>query len=530
MLPSPDSLPLRAQLGQLIVPLLPSHAYASDAGALEAQLAALRQGEWGGYITIFPEPDLTTALSRLQAEATLPLLVACDLERGAGQHLAGLSRFPHLMALGAADSPDLAYEQGRLTALEARSAGVHWVLAPVADVNSNPANPIINVRSFGGDPERVATLVEAFVKGCQEHGALATVKHFPGHGDTDVDSHAALPVIHASREQLERVDLPPFRRAIASGVASLMTGHIAVPALDPTLTPATLSEPIITGLLRRDLGFDGLVVTDAFNMAGVAEGFGEEDAAIQAIRAGCDVILMPPNPLRVLDALERAVEDGQLSRERVLEACRHVLAAKVSIGLTSREAASPVEIIRPHPDAKRVAEAIAAQAVTMVVGDETVLPLNPAETTCLLLDDDADPTVYTAWDEALAGYGMSRRVLTPQSGPLDYGQAMADLKKAKTVLVPVFAHVRAWKGRIGLLPEMAGLLNRLVASGVQLVMVSFSNPYLLRQVPGVAAYFCAYSDHPACQRAALEVVMGDRPPQGILPVDLGLLDHGLVDV
>ena len=426
------------------------------------------------------------------------------------------------MALGASENTELAYQQGRLTALEARLSGVHWVLAPVADVNSNSENPIINVRAFGGEAEAVAKLVEAFVRGCQDHGALAPVKHFPGHGDTDVDSHAALPVIHASREQLDRIDLPPFRQAIAAGVASVMTGHIAVPALDPTLTPATLSKPIVTGLLRQELGYDGLVVTDAFNMAGVAEAYGEAEAAVQAIRAGCDVILMPPNPLKVLDALEAAVLDGSLSRERVLDACRHVLAAKASIGLESRDQAVPAEVIRPHPDSLRVAEAIAAQAVTMVRGESTTLPLNPASTACLLLDDDADPAVYAPWDEALASYGMTRRVLTPKSGPSEYGMAMADLKGCQTVLVPVFAHVRAWKGRIGLLPEMASMLNRLVASGVQVVMVSFSNPYLIRQVPDVAAYFCAYSDHAACQRAALEVVMGDRPPQGLLPVDLGM--------
>lgn len=522
MLPDAASLSLREQLGQLIVPLLPSHAYEADAFALDTQLAQLRQGRWGGYITIFPKPSLTAALSRLQLESTIPLLIACDLERGAGQHLDGLSRFPHAMALGATDNPELAYQQGRLTALEARTAGVHWVLAPVADVNSNPENPIINVRSFGADPDAVAALVEAFVKGCQDHGALATAKHFPGHGDTDLDSHATLPVIHASREQLERVDLPAFRRAIAAGVASLMTAHIAVPALDPSRTPATLSPVIVNDLLRRDLGFDGLVVTDAFNMAGVADGYSEEDAAIQAIRAGCDVILMPPNPLKVLDALEAAVRGGSLSRERVLDACRHVLAAKASIGLDSREKALPAEVIRPHPESRQVAEAIAAQAITMVKGAEADLPLNPARTACLLLDDDHDPAVYAPWDDALASYGMTRRVLTPSSGPADFGKALADLKTAETVLVPVFAHVRAWKGRIGLLPEMAGLVNRLVALGVRVVMVSFSNPYLIRQVPRVAAYFCAYSDHPASQRAALEVVMGDRPPQGRLPVDLGV--------
>ncbi len=522
MLPAPDSLSLREQLGQLIAPLLPSHAFQAEPDALDVQITELRQGRWGGYITIFPKPDLTTALTRLQAETAIPLLVACDLERGAGQHLDGLSRFPHIMALGAAESTELAYQQGRLTALEARAAGVHWVLAPVADVNSNPANPIINVRAFGGDPDHVSDLVEAFVKGCQEHGALATVKHFPGHGDTDVDSHAALPVIHANRLRLDLIDLRPFRRAIAARVAALMTGHIAVPALDPTLTPATLSEPIITGLLRRDLGYDGLVVTDAFNMAGVADATSEEEAAIQAIRAGCDVILMPPHPLRVLDALEAAVLDGRLSRERVLEACRRVLAAKASIGLDSPEKAAPSERITPHAEAARVAEAIAAQAITMVKGDEHCLPLNPEATACLLLDDDGDAAVYAPWDEALATYGMTRSVLDTKSGPAEYGRIMAELKGCEYLLVPVFAHVRAWKGRIGLLPEMASLLNRLAAAGTRIVLVSFSNPYLIRQVPDVSAYFCAYSDHPACQRTALEVVMGDRPPQGILPVELSV--------
>ncbi len=520
MLPSCDALSLREQLGQLIVPLLPSHPYPHDPAALELQLKNLHAGRWGGYITIFPKPDLTLALTRLQAETRIPLLVACDLERGAGQHLEGLSRFPHIMALGATESPDLAYQMGRMTAIEARLAGVHWVLAPVADVNSNPANPIINVRAFGGDPSWVSTLVEAFVAGCQEHGALATVKHFPGHGDTDVDSHAALPVIHASRERLDACDLVPFRRAIACGVGSLMTGHIAVPALDPTLTPASLSEPIVTGLLRHELGYDGLVVTDAFNMAGIAEGYDEGESAVQAVRAGCDVILMPPNPLRVLDALEQAVNDGTLSRQRVAEACRHVLAAKASIGLTTREVASPAPTIAPHPDAVRVAEAIAIRAITMVKGAPAFLPLDPVSSGCLVLDDDGDAGVYAPWDDALGAYGMSRRVLTPKSGPAEYGQAFAELKACSTLLVPVFATVRAWKGRVGLLPEMVGLIERLGASGVRVVLISFSNPYLIRQVPDVAAYFCAYSDHAACQRVALEVVMGSRPARGILPVEL----------
>jgi hypothetical protein len=199
-----------------------------------------------------------------------------------------------------------------------------------------------------------------------------------------------------------------------------------------------------------------------------------------------------------------------------------VLAAKAYLPLDTREKANPAPRILPVAEAKRVAETIAAQAVTMVSGDADILPLNPASTACLLLDDDGEPEVYAPWDEALAAYGMTRHVLEPSSGPAEYGRVLAELKDCRILLVPVFASVRAWKGRIGLLPEMTSLLERLIRAGGQVVLVSFSNPYLIRQFSGVAAYFAAYSDHADCQRAALEVVMGDRPPQGLLPVDLGI--------
>ncbi|HEY9857244.1 MAG TPA: glycoside hydrolase family 3 protein, partial [Stenomitos sp.] len=361
-LPPVESLTLHEAIGQLICPTLfggDRQGIPYDAAAIGLDLA--RYG-WGGYILFHGTRDeVASRLSALRAIARIPLLVAADLEHGAGQQVSGLHVFPTAMAFGAASEPEHAYELGAWTAREAQSVGINWVLAPVADVTNNPLNPIINIRSFGGDPLRVAAMVEAFVLGCQSQGALACAKHFPGHGDTETDSHSRLGQIRADRNRLEAVEWPPFQAAIAAGAASLMTAHLAVPALEAPDRPATLSRRIMTGVLRAEMGFDGLIVTDALVMGGITRTVDPAEAAIQAIAAGCDMLLMPPNPVVTFEALYDAAQSGRLSKERVFEAAGRVLAAKAKVHPPGTE---PLGL-----DPETLARHVAARAITLAKGD-----------------------------------------------------------------------------------------------------------------------------------------------------------------
>ena len=273
-------------------------------------------------------------IDKVQAASKLPLLIASDFERGANFRLRNTVSFPWNMAIGASGSEHWAYLQGKATGMESRALGVNWIFAPVLDVNNNPANPVINIRSYGEDPELVAKLGAAFIRGAQEAGVMATAKHFPGHGDTAVDSHLALPVMNMDRQRLDSLELIPFKRAIQSGVWSVMTAHLAVPAIEPdSRVPATLSNKVLDGLLQKELGFSKLVVTDSLTMAGLAEGYWAGDAALRAFKAGVDVLLDSPNPDAVYQSLLQAVRSGEISRERLDHSVRKILEAKAWLGL-----------------------------------------------------------------------------------------------------------------------------------------------------------------------------------------------------
>ena len=363
-----------------------------------------------GSLVVFESEveSLPRVLNELQDLAKVPLLVSADLERGLSFRVRrGVVPLPYAMAIGASGSEDAARFMGEVTAREARAVGIHWALAPVADVNNNPQNPVINIRSFGEDPERVGRLSAAFVTGVRSGGMLATVKHFPGHGDTATDSHLHLAQIGGSRARLDAVELQPFRRAIEAGVDSVMLGHIAVPSLDPSGAPATLSQPIATDLLRRDLKFEGLVVTDALEMQGVRAAWTGE-AAVRAVQAGADVILLPPQASVAVQAVARAVREGALTRG----APRRVGPARPGGEGAARPAQEP-EGRRRRPSASRSAgrrtgrrrSAIAKAGVTVVKNDGNVLPLRaeePLRVLHLVMSSDArvDPGVVQGIPEA----------------------------------------------------------------------------------------------------------------------------------
>ncbi len=482
-----------------------------------------------GGLVVFKGQAYETALlnNALQSLADVPLLVGSDLERGAGTQITGATLFPSIMGLGAADSEDLAYEMGRHTALEGRALGIHMTYAPVVDVNINPDNPIINTRAFGENPEQVARLAAAFIKGCQEHGLIATAKHFPGHGDTDLDSHILLPVIKADRERLEKVELYPYRRAIEAGVGAIMVSHLVVPALDPTPNlPATLSSAILTGLLRGQMGFRGLIVTDAMEMGGVTNAYPPTEAALKAIQAGCDMVLVSPETEKVVDFLKEQVRRGVLSAERVDASARRILEAKARLGLHRNRfvdvASLPLKIGRKEALAQAL-KTFEASA-TLVKNDGGVVPLKP-ETKIAVFSLSGDRGEYFAgrtFADAVKARAPRTEIFyaDADTGQEYLDEALGQAAGSDVYLCALFSSLSASKGSVALDAKHIALIKKLKESGKPVVAVSFGSPYFLRDFPGIDAYVCLYRNQPQAQTTAAEAIFGEIDVTGKLPVTI----------
>ncbi|HET9372173.1 MAG TPA: glycoside hydrolase family 3 protein, partial [Vicinamibacterales bacterium] len=346
-------------------------------GGVEASPGVLLNNGYGTVILGQPL-EAASILNRLQAQAAIPLLTSGDFEAGVGFRISGATVFPREMAIAAANSEELAFQAARITASESRAIGVHMNFSPVADVNNNPRNPVINTRSFGEAPADVGRFTAAFVRGLRAGGALSTLKHFPGHGDTDVDSHLGLPIITHPRERVEQIELAPFRDGIAAGADVVMTGHIQMPALDPAeMSPATLSEPIVTGLLRRDLKFDGLVVTDSMVMDAVSRRLQPGDAAVRAVKAGNDLVLQPADDAAAVAAIKAAVERQEIPMAQVDASVRRILTAKAKLGLHKTRVVSLDELparVGGRASAA-VAQEIGAKSITLLKDDRHQVPL-----------------------------------------------------------------------------------------------------------------------------------------------------------
>ena len=495
----------------------------------------------GGLIIFAGEVYETAHLTNfLQEKARIPLLIAADFEWGAAMRINGTTLFPPLMALGATDSEDLAYQMGKITAVEGRALGIHMTYAPVVDVNINPDNPVISARSLGERPESVGRLAAAFIRGCQGNGMIATAKHFPGHGDTALDSHNLMPAINADITRLEQVELYPFAQAIRAGVEAVMTAHLFVPALDPTPgLPATLSPLILTDLLRKKMGFKGLIVTDAMTMGGVTTAFSAQEAALEAVHAGVDMVLLPPDLPGVIDALVRSVQERAIPESRINDSARRVLELKARLGLQNNRYIDigllPQKIAsRPHLEqAARTFE----KSVTLVKNDRDVLPISPeipAEKIAVLsLSSDAD--------DYFAGQTFIREVQKRISGFHAFyadaftGQEFIREAKARAfdadlVVLALFSSLRSGKGSIDLLTRHIDLVRELSWAKKKTLVVSFGSPYFLRHFPEVDGYICLYRNTAQAQEVAAKAVCGEIDIEGRLPVSIpGLypVGHGL---
>jgi beta-N-acetylhexosaminidase len=554
---------LDEKIGQLISVGVNATFLNQDSEAFKALRHQVVDNHVGGII-LFRGPvyESVMLVNRMQALAKYPLLISADLEAGAGMRFDDTVNFPWNMAIAATGNPDYARRAGELTAREARALGIQQIYAPVADVNNNAANPVINVRSYGEDPVQVGRFVAAFVEGAQHGGVMATAKHFPGHGDTATDSHRGLPEIDVNRARLEALEFVPFRAAVDAGVGSVMTGHIGLPLIDNTAItplprdvkqkpietedgaeivvqngtmPTTLS-PVMNGILRRELHFDGLIVTDALSMSGLTLYFTQEEASVRALEAGADMLLKPGDPDAAFRGVREAVKKGRLSEERIAVSARKVLAAKYDLGL-SQQRLTPLDEIDQLVAGKSATELagdIARDAITLVRNDANFLPLKLTPTTRIfnlaITNGDDRAVVAQTFIAAMArgAQKMETIVLDDRSSDAEVTKALDAAGRANLVIVSMYGRVRTGQARSVALPEPGTkALNELLNRHAPLIGISFGNPYLLLSFPKLQTYLVSYGDMPSLQEATAQVLLGQSDIKGRLPISLpGLYPRG----
>ena len=538
---------LDEKIGQMIVPAGPvAGGFRSiDSDEMNIIRRNIVDFHAGGYHTFGGDPaGNALAINEMQRMAKLPLLITADLEGGPGYVLFGATRLPLAMAIGATGDEKLAYEAGKLTAQEARAIGIDVNFYPVADVNNNPANPIINIRSFGEDPAAVSRFVRAYIRGAQENGVIATAKHFPGHGDVTTDSHMQMPVLDVPRERLESLELPPFRAAIAEGVGAVMSAHIWLPKLEPEKgVPSTLSKNVLGGVLRGELGFKGIVFTDAMTMQGVSANFANDDATLRAVEAGVDMLVHPPSVETSFNALKGAVASGRIPESRIDESVRRILLAKAKLDLmnprnrfTDINRLPSVVGTREHKD---LAQRIADNAITLVRDQQHVLPLKPSADLRVVQVNLLD--TRNGWREGPVGRVMTAEMqkrfpravtvqVDDQSTPAELDLVCKLAQLADAVVINGFIRVAAYKGSIDLTPAQTALLHDLVATKKPLVFTEFGSPYVLTHITDLPSYIVTYDITPSTELAAVRAITGEIDFRGKLPISLpGMyaVGHGL---
>ncbi len=533
------SMTLREKVAQLIWPSVFGDYVSGDSPQWRRLTQYVQQEKVGGFTISVGSPiELAAKLNALQSMSKVPLLIGADLEAGAGFRarggyfvpnaidLGGALVFPPEMGLGATRDTTLAYEQGRLTAQEGRALGIHIAYAPVLDVNNNPANPVINTRSYSEDPELTARMGVAFIHGLQDHGMIATGKHFPGHGDTGVNSHLALPVVTASRSRLDTVELVPFRAAVKSGVGAIMSFHGAMPALDSSGVPGTLSPKVVTGLLRGEMGFRGIIISDAMDMRGVLDQFGADEAAKRAIAAGIDVLIQPLDVSKTIDAVIAGISEGRYTEARVDSSVRRVLDIKRKLGLAQSKLVDLNALrfaVGDSVDAQ-VARRAAEKSITLVrdstrqvpVLDSTkkVLSITIARRADLSAGNSFNAEMHTRLPK------LRTEFTSTEDATLNYPRLLAAADSTDVVIVGSYVG-QSWDAVSASAPEaFTSFLQTLVSRGRKPIVVAFGNPYLLQQLPWIGTYLVAWGGFPVSQVAAARALTGIAPITGRLPISI----------
>jgi len=555
---------LDEKIGQLISVGINATFLNQDSDAFQSLKHQIEDNHIGG-IVLFRGPVYETVIlvNRMQQLARYPLLISADLEAGSGMRFDDTINFPWNMAVAATGNPDYARRQGEVTAREARALGVQHVFAPVVDVNNNAANPVINVRSYGEDPADVARFAVAFTQGAQSSGVIATAKHFPGHGDTAVDSHRGLPEINVTRERLNSVELVPFEAAVKAGIGSVMVGHIALPQIDSTsikplptnvktkpidtdeageiieqkaTMPATMS-PVMGSILRNDLKFQGMIVTDALSMSGLTIYFTQDEAAVRALEAGADMLLKPADVDAAFRGVRDAVKNGRLTEKRIEESARKILSAKYDLGLVNQRV-TPIETIDRTVSSREagvLANEIAEHAITLVRDEDKLIPLRSLKPDAKILNiaitngDDrlvvAGPFVSRL---AHSGRKVDTVTLDDRSSDREVQKAIELAKSADLIIASLYGRVRSGQVKSAGLPDSGTqVLNAVIGSKTPIIGISFGNPYLLQNFSGLRTYLVTYGDMPSLQQAAARAVLGEIDIVGKLPISLpGLYPRG----
>lgn len=559
------TLSLRDKAAQMVWPWVLGDYTANDDPAYERIERLVREQHLGGIIVSVGSPtEIASKVNALQRASTIPLLVGADLEAGAAFRarggyflpnaidLGGATYFPAAMGIGATRDTTLAYEMGRVTAREGRALGIHMAFAPVLDVNNNPANPVISTRSFGENPQLVSAMGRAFVRGLQDNGMLATGKHFPGHGDTDQNSHLELARVTAPRARLDSVELAPFRAAIAAGVRGIMTFHGYIPALDSTPVAATLDQRIMTDLLRRQLGFTGILVTDALDMNGVLGKATMAQVTQQAVLAGADVLLMPTDNVGAIDAVVAGVRSGMFSEARIDSSVRKLLRAKQEMGLPRERVVDLGAVRQTVGDSAHLAAArrAAERAITLVKDSAALVPLarlpRATRVVSITVAPRTDLGAGVAFNAELARtFGTLRTVtLSPEavfdatagaaSGgggayvasplprllPGSVENALRAALGADVVILSSYFGASSSTARLAAPEGMSTLIDTLQAHGSRVLLATFSNPYIAQSLPPTSTYLVAWHGSPLMQRAAARAVLGWAPVTGQLPVTI----------
>lgn len=497
----------------------------------------------GGTVILGQPIAAASILNRLQTLSKIPMLNTGDFEAGLGFRIQGATLFPRAMAFGAAGDDELAYEAAKITATESRAIGVQLNFSPIADVNNNPRNPVINTRSFGEVPEAVGRLASAYIRGLHAGGMMATLKHFPGHGDTDVDSHLGLPIINSPRDRLDAVELPPFKAGIAAGADAVMTAHIELPALDPgAFAPSSLSAPVITGLLRGELQFNGLVYTDSMGMDAVSKALTPGDAAVRAIQAGNDIVLHSPDDAAAVAGIKAAVERGDIAMARIDQSVMRILRAKARLGLHTAKLVSLDAVAanvggREHA---RVAEQVSARSITLLKDARTQVPLTIDRAASVLYLSVLDyPTGWriaapsrTFIPELRKRYPSVTAVeVSDRTSANELDLIRASASRYDAVVASVFVRASSGSGRMDLAAPTAKLLNDIAratnTSGKPMITTFFGNPYVAMFMPDLSAVLLTYDLYDGAEAAAVRAITGEAPITGRLPIGMpGMYDVG----
>jgi beta-N-acetylhexosaminidase len=533
------SMTLREKAAQIVWPSLYGDYVSGDSPQWRRLTQYIQQDKVGGFTISVGSPiEVAAKLNALQSMSKIPLLFGADLEAGAGFRarggyfvpnaidLGGAIVFPPEMAIGATHDTTLAYEAGRLTALEGRALGIHIAYAPVLDVNNNPANPVINTRSYGEDPQLAARMGVAFIHGVQDHGMIATGKHFPGHGDTGTNSHLALPIVTVSRSRLDTVELVPFKAAVNGGVGAIMSFHGAMPALDSSGVPGTLSSKVLTGLLRGEMGFRGIIISDAMDMRGVLDQFGAAESVKRAVAAGIDVLIQPLDIPQTIDAVVAGVAEGRYTEARLDSSVRRVLEAKRKLGLAQSKLVDLNALRFAVGDSSNVqiARMVAEKSITLVKDSLKQIPLAvpAAKVLSITLARRADLPAGNAFNAELrTGLpNLRTEFVGTEDATLNYPRLIAAADSSDVTIVSSYVG-QSWDALTASAPQaFTDFVQTLARRGRKPIVVAFGNPYLLQQLPWVGTYLVAWGGFPVSQTAAARALLGTAAISGHLPISI----------